>query len=132
MYKIKNLYDNKMANIVIGLFDPYFFGLPNWQKYTIQDQNGEGLLNYSRFAQLIRGRDGEQGGICPLFFDGAVCNFEELPLPSDTSIQSYYDKAKRLKQSRKKKIQPKVSTTTLSLLSLTKFRPRWKKRFFSR
>lgn len=125
-------YTARDANIVIGLFDPYFFGLPNWQKYTIQDMNGEGLLNYSRFAQLIRGRDGEQGGICPLFFDGAVCDFEELPLPSDTSIQSYYDKAKRLKQSRKKKIQPKVSTTTLSLLSLTKFRPRWKKRFFYR
>lgn len=121
MCKIKNLYDNKMANLVIGLFDPYFFGLPNWQKYTIQDQNGDGLLNYSRFAQLIRGRDGEQGGICPLFFDGAVCDFEELPLPSDPNIQTYYAKAKRLKQSRKKKSQnPK--TTMLTLLSLFKFK----------
>ena len=23
------------------------------------------------------------GGLCPLFFDGAVCDFNELPLPSD-------------------------------------------------
>lgn len=132
MCKIKNLYDNKMANLVIGLFDPYFFGLPNWQKYTIQDASGDGLLNYSRFAQLIRGRDGEQGGICPMFFDGAVCDFEELPLPSDPNVQTYYARAKRLKQSRKqKKIQQK--TTNLTLLSLFNFRPKWKKeKFFSR
>lgn len=23
------------------------------------------------------------GGLCPLFFDGAVCRFEELPKPDD-------------------------------------------------
>ena len=122
-------YTARDANLVIGLFDPYFFGLPSWQKYTIQDANGDGLLNYSRFAQLIRGRDGEQGGICPLFFDGAVCDFEELPVPSDANIQLYYARAKRYKQARKqKKVQQK--TTTLTLLSLFSFKPKWKKTKF--
>lgn len=36
------------------------------------------------------------GGICPLFFDGAVCQFEELPRPDDKEnlkkIYSYLDK----------------------------------------
>ena len=119
-------YTARDANLVIGLFDPSFFGLPTFSKYSIQDSNNNGLFNYCRFAQLIRGRDGEQGGICPMFFDGAVCHFEELPLPDDPNIQQYYAKAKQLKQSkRQKKVQPKV--TVLTLLSLFKFKPKWKK-----
>lgn len=31
------------------------------------------------------------GGLCPLFFDGAICQFEELPLPNDKDgIQKVY------------------------------------------
>ena len=119
-------YTARDANLVIGLFDPSFFGLPSWNKYSIQDANGDGLLNYSRFAQLIRGRDGEQGGICPLFFDGAVCHFEELPVWNDPALPQYYARAKSLKASKRKKLQQKV--TNLTLLSLFKFKPKWKTR----
>ena len=28
---------------------------------------------------------GEMGGLCPLFFDGAVCQFSELPRPDNKS-----------------------------------------------
>ena len=35
------------------------------------------------------------GGVCPLFFDGAVCNFQELPKPDNktelTKIYNYLD-----------------------------------------
>lgn len=110
-------YTARDANLVIGLFDPAFFGLPSWNNYSIRDTNGEGLLNYSRFAQLIRGRDGEQGGICPLFFDGAVCHFEELPLASDPAIQQYYQRAKTLKQTKRTKIQQNASMLTLVSLN---------------
>jgi len=118
-------YTARDANLVIGLFDPSFFGLPTFNKYTIQDSSNIGLLNYCRFAQLIRGRDGEQGGICPLFFDGAVCHFEELPRYDDPVIDQYYAKAKQLKMAKRNKTQPKV--TNLTLLSLLKFKPKWKK-----
>lgn len=122
-------YTARDANLVIGLFDPSFFGLPTFNKYVIHDSNNNGLFNYCRFAQLIRGRDGEQGGICPLFFDGAVCHFEELPPPDDQNMPQYYAKAKQLKISKRQKTQnPK--TTNLTLLSLFKFKSKWKKPMF--
>lgn len=32
------------------------------------------------------------GGLCPLFFDGAVCQFNELPKPNDEKgIKQVYD-----------------------------------------
>lgn len=32
------------------------------------------------------------GGLCPLFFDGAVCNFVELPRPEEKrNIQKIYE-----------------------------------------
>lgn len=42
--------------------------------------------------EIIEDRDyGASGQICPLFFDGAVSTFNELPLPNDTrSIQQIY------------------------------------------
>ena len=111
MYKIKNLCDNKMADIVLGLFDPSKFGLANWLGYKIQDADGTGLRNYGRFLYVIANRNGEMGGICPLFFDGAVCNFEELPKPDDVNGLSYfYAKAQNIKSYRQ---QRKLSALTL-------------------
>ena len=104
-------YTSQDANIIIGLFDPHQFGLPNWMGYKIQDADGTGLRTNARFMRLIRGRDGEQGGVCPLFFDGAVCVFEELPRPDDiNAISQYYTKSQNLKSYRQQK---KLSALTL-------------------
>lgn len=104
-------YTSQDANIIIGLFDPHQFGLPNWMGYKIQDADGTGLRTNARFMRLIRGRDGEQGGVCPLFFDGAVCVFEELPRPDDiNAISQYYTRSQNLKSYRQQK---KLSTLTL-------------------
>lgn len=44
-----------------------------------------------RFLEVIVNRDGEMGGILPLFFDGATCTFKELPLPNDgTTLDKWY------------------------------------------
>lgn len=38
------------------------------------------------------------GGVCPLFFDGAVCHFEELPRPEDkTKMDRVYEYLKTLR-----------------------------------
>lgn len=38
------------------------------------------------------------GGLCPLFFDGAVCQFEELPRPDNRSgITKIYDYLKHIR-----------------------------------
>ena len=45
-----------------------------------------------RFLEVIVNRDGEMGGIVALFFDGAVCNFKELPIPKDLKgLSKWYD-----------------------------------------
>lgn len=51
-----------------------------------------------RFLRMGLDRDGESGGLCPLFFDGAVCNFEELPRPEDTEgIARYYKRMEEMR-----------------------------------
>lgn len=38
------------------------------------------------------------GGLCPLFFDGAICQFEELPQPKDmVAINRIYDYIKKIR-----------------------------------
>jgi len=93
-------YTARDADLVLGLFDPSKFGLNTWLGYDI----GTGLKNYGRFLYVIANRNGEMGGVCPLFFDGAVCDFEELPRPDEvTKIKEYYDKAMELKSWKQKK-----------------------------
>lgn len=76
----------KLANVVLGLFSPYRFGLTEYMGYDITK-----LKDNIRFLEVIVNRDGEMGGILPLYFDGAVCYFKELPPPNDTkSINAVY------------------------------------------
>lgn len=98
-------YTARDANLVLGLFDPSKFGLPTWLSYKIQPPDGIGLQNYARFLYVLANRDGEMGGVCPLFFDGAVCDFVELPLPSSPEINRYYDEAKKRKEMKRKRKQ---------------------------
>lgn len=40
------------------------------------------------------------GGLCPLFFDGAICRFEELPRPDDkVNMDKVYKYLKTLRTS---------------------------------
>ena len=67
------------ANLVIGLFSPFKYGLRDYEGYDITK-----FKNNIRFMQVLEDRDNGAGGqICPLFFDGTVGMFAELPLPTD-------------------------------------------------
>ena len=111
-------YTARDCDLALGLFDPSKFGLPTFAGYKILDVDGSGgLMNYGRFLSVLANRNGEMGGVCPLFFDGAVCNFEELPKPEDVNaVTQYYVKAKTLKSYRQNK---KLSALT-SLFSIFK------------
>lgn len=79
------------ANMVIGLYSPFKYGLKEYEGYDITR-----FRNHIRFMEVIEDRDyGANGQICPLFFDGAVSTFNELPLPTDTrgieQVYSYLD-----------------------------------------
>jgi hypothetical protein len=71
-------YTSRDSNIVLGLFAPFRFGLKEYEGYDIIK-----FKDNIRFLEMIVNRDGEMGGLCPLFFDGAVCSFNELPLPNN-------------------------------------------------
>lgn len=84
-------YISRDANIVLGLFSPFRFGIKEYEGYDISK-----FRDNIRFLEVCVNRDGEMGGLCPLFFDGAVCQFSELPKPNDTQeikkIYKYLDK----------------------------------------
>lgn len=71
-------YTARNANIVLGLFSPYKFELPNYKGYDITK-----FKDNIRFLKVYVNRDGQMGGVCPLFFDGVTCTFKELPRPDN-------------------------------------------------
>lgn len=73
-------YTSRDSNVVLGLFSPFRFALRDYEGYDITK-----FKDNIRFLEMIVNRDGEMGGLCPLFFDGAVCDFKELPLPNNKS-----------------------------------------------
>lgn len=74
-------------NQVIGLYSPFKYGITEYEGYDITK-----FRNHIRFMEIIEDRDyGANGNICPLYFDGAVSFFSELPRAGDTeSIQGVY------------------------------------------
>ena len=66
------------ADLVIGLFSPFRHQIREYEGYNINK-----FRDHIRFMEVLAGRDGGGGDICPLYFDGAVNFFKELPLPDD-------------------------------------------------
>lgn len=101
MLKIKSFNDNKLCDVLLGLFNPFKHELPDYHKYDITK-----LKDNCRFLEVILNRGGNSGGLTALFFDGAVCDWAELPRPEDKEqllrVYSYIDKI------RKKKLPSKV------------------------
>lgn len=86
-------YTSRDSNVVLGLFSPFRFALKEYEGYDVSK-----FKDNIRFLEMIVNRDGEMGGLCPLFFDGAVCQFEELPRPDNKSeIAKVYDYLKHIR-----------------------------------
>ncbi len=86
-------YTSRDSNVVLGLFSPFRFALKEYEGYDISK-----FKDNIRFLEMIVNRDGEMGGLCPLFFDGAVCQFEELPRPDNKGeIAKIYDYLKHIR-----------------------------------
>lgn len=87
---VANLSDSKYpsrdCNMCIGLFSPYKHELPDYKGYNISI-----LKDNVRFAEILINRGGQQGGLIALYFNGAVCDWRELPPPNDTTnISKWY------------------------------------------
>lgn len=97
---IANLADSKYpsrdANVVLGLFSPFKYELPEYQRYDITK-----LKDNVRFLEVLVNRGGSPGGLVALYFDGAVNYFNELPRPEEReALKKIYD---FLVESRKRK-----------------------------
>ena len=114
-------YSSRDSNVVLGLFSPHKFGLETWLGYDIRR-----LGNYARFLKILAARDYEGDVSFGLFFDGATCDFTELPKPEDiTELDKTYAKAEELRKRNKSKPkeqehkepqQQKLILTTIVLL----------------
>lgn len=89
------------CNLVIGLYSPYKYGREVFEGYDITK-----LKNYCRFMEIIEDRDyGANGNICPLFFNGAVAEFCELPLPTNyKEMQMVYNYIDELEHKKRNKL----------------------------
>lgn len=80
-------YTARDCNLLLGLFSPFKHELPEYKKYDITK-----FRDNIRFLEVVLNRGGSVGGLVALFFDGAVCNFIELPPADDrTGISKVYD-----------------------------------------
>ena len=73
-------YTSRDCNVLLGVFSPFRHELPEYKGYDITK-----LKDNSRFLEVILNRGGSAGGLVALFFDGATCNWAELPRHNDTS-----------------------------------------------
>ena len=104
-------YTSRDANMVLGLFSPYRFGITEYFGYDINI-----LKDHIRFLEVIANRDGEMGGILPLWFDGAVCDFREMPKPDDKqAMAKVYAECKRLEALKQARIQAQLQSHSSSL-----------------
>lgn len=75
------------VNLIIGLYSPFKYGFPEYEGYDITK-----FKDHIRFMEILEDRDyGSNGNICPLYFDGAVSYFFELPRSDDKAgLQKVY------------------------------------------
>jgi hypothetical protein len=82
------------ANVILGLFSPFRHDIPEYWGYDIKL-----FKDNIRFLEILGGRDGGGGTVCPLYFDGAVNYFRELPLPDNIKgIKNVYRLLNKIRQ----------------------------------
>jgi hypothetical protein len=87
-------YTAKDCTVMLGITNPYSFEIPEYLGYNIQKLKGN-----ARFLEVVLNRNGQSNGICPLYFDGAVNFYKELPLPNDViNMNKVYNSLSELKK----------------------------------
>ncbi len=71
----------KDVNVMFGITNPSAFDIDRYLGYDIKTFRG----NFRVFECVVN-RNGNSNDIIALFFDGATCEFKELPKPNDTDL----------------------------------------------
>lgn len=69
----------KAVDVMLGITNPFSFEIPDYLGYNIKILKG----NF-RCLEIVLNRSGESNAICPLYFNGAINYYKELPKPSDS------------------------------------------------
>ena len=84
----------KDCTVMIGITNPSSYEIPNYLGYDVQR-----FKDHFRVMEIVLNRNGRSNGLCPLFFDGAINSFKELPLPTDVininKVYSYLEERKK-------------------------------------
>lgn len=79
-------YTARDSNLVMSLFTPFNYELKEYMGYDITK-----FRKNITFLEVLVNRDGESNNVAPLYVDGGVTYFAELPLPSDkTALNLVY------------------------------------------
>lgn len=80
-------------DFLLGIFSPFKHEIPAYHGYDITK-----LKDNIRFLEIVLGREGGGGSLYPLYFDGAVDYFQELPSPENKrDMESVYKLINTLK-----------------------------------
>ena len=98
---LDGLGDNKLtqrdADVVLGLFSPFRHRIKMYP-----EKDGYDIMFFKdniRFLEVLASREGGGNSICPLYFNGAVNFFKELPTPDDTiKLKEVYNFVKNERQ----------------------------------
>ena len=84
---------SKDCSIMLGITNPFSHELREYLGYDITKFKGE-----FRCLEVVLNRNGSSNGICPLFFDGAINFFGELPLPNDKeNLEKVYKRLEKIR-----------------------------------
>ena len=82
------------CTVLLGITNPHAFGLPDYLGYDIKQ-----LKDSFRVLEVVLARKGRANGLCPLYFNGAINLYQELPLPNDViNINKVYNRLEELKK----------------------------------
>lgn len=82
---------SRNADNVFALFAPDRYGIEEYDGYDIVR-----IQDHFRMLMILKSRDGESNVRIPLYFDGAVNYFRELPKSNDPQMSQVYKKVDEL------------------------------------
>lgn len=74
------------CTVLIGITNPYSYEIPEYLNYNIRL-----LKDKFRVMEIVLARKGRANGLCPLYFNGAVNLYKEMPLPNDPNLKAFYE-----------------------------------------
>ncbi len=73
------------CTVLLGITNPNAFDLPEYLGYNISV-----MKDSFRVLEIVLARKGRANGLCPLYFNGAINSYIEIPLPTSSEITNVY------------------------------------------